>query len=98
MRPATEPMPTVQPKGVNMKPEAKKALDECYRILGTTPDKFRNLWAQSSPNERRVFCIIAGVPHHSIDYDWLGLDEEARQRITMRVTGMQKWLNTRLGQ
>jgi hypothetical protein len=33
--PATEPMPTGQIKGVNMNPHARKALDECYRILGT---------------------------------------------------------------
>lgn len=79
-----------------MTPQARKSLDECYRILGTSPDKFRNLWAQSSPNERRVFCMIAGVTPHLIDYDWLGLDLETRQRITMRVSGMRKWLNTRL--
>ena len=79
-----------------MKLEARQALDECYRILGTTPDKFRNLWTESAPNERRVFCMIAGVSTHYIDYDWLGLDLETRQRITMRVSGMRKWLNTRL--
>jgi hypothetical protein len=81
-----------------MTPQARKALDECYRILGTTPDKFRNLWTQSAPNERRVFCLIAGISPYYIDYDWLGLDPEHRQRITMRVSGMQKWLNHRLGQ
>lgn len=90
-------MPTGQIKGVNMNPHARKALDECYRILGTNPDKFRNLWTESAPNERRVFCMIAGVSTHYIDFDWLGLQDEHRQRITMKVSGLHKWLNNRLG-
>ena len=81
-----------------MTPAAQKSIDECYRILGTAPDKYRNLWTQSAPNERRVFCIIAGVSTHLIDFDWLGIDPEVRERITLRVSGMQKWLNLRLGQ
>lgn len=80
-----------------MESKASAALSECYRILGTTPDKFRNLWTESAPNERRVFCMIAGVSTHYIDYDWLGLQDEHRQRITMKVSGLHKWLNKRLG-
>jgi hypothetical protein len=77
---------------------AREALDKCYRILGTTPDPFRNLWTQAAPNERRVFCIIAGISTHNIDTDWLGLTPEQRDLITFKVRGMHKWLNQRLGQ
>lgn len=78
--------------------EARSALDKCYSILGTKPDPFRNLWTQAAPNERRVFCLIAGVPTYNIDTDWLGLKPEYREAITLKVRGLHKWLNSRLGQ
>lgn len=80
-----------------MQTHAKEALDKCFAILGTTPDPFRNLWAQAEPNERRIFCLVAGVPTHNIDRDWLGLSDEHRAQITMRVRGMRDWLNRKLG-
>ena len=81
-----------------METTARQALDKCFAILGTKPDPFRNLWTQAAPNERRVFCIIAGISTHHIDTDWLGLKPEAREAITLKVRGMHKWLNKRLGQ
>ena len=48
------------------------------------------------PNERRIFCIVAGVPVHNIDRDWLGLSIEHRAQITHKVKSMRDWLNRKL--
>lgn len=79
-----------------MQPTARESIDKCFAILGTQPDPFRNLWTQAEPNERRIFCIVAGVPVHNIDRDWLGLSIEHRAQITHRVKGMKDWLNRKL--
>ena len=95
--PATEQtMPVSSAEVTAMQPAAREAIDKCFAILGTKPDPFRNLWTQSSPNERRIFCLIAGVSTFHIDTDWLGLKPEQREQITNKVRGMQKWLNPRL--
>jgi len=80
-----------------MQDHATQALQKCYAILGTKPDPFRNLWTQAAPNERRVFCMIAGISTYNIDTDWLGLKPEVREQIENKVRGMHKWLNNRLG-
>ena len=80
-----------------MQPAAREAINKCFAILGTQPDRFRNLWTQADPNERRIFCIVAGVPTHNIDRDWLGLSSEHQAQIAHRVQGMKDWLNRKLG-
>ena len=80
-----------------MNETAQQAIARCYELLHTQPAPFRNLWTQAEPNERRIFCIVAGVPVHNIDRDWLGLSIEHRAQITHRVKGMKDWLNRKLG-
>ena len=77
---------------------ARKAIDDCYRILDRQPCRFRNLWTQSAPNERRIYCIIAAIPTHLADSHWDKLNSEYQTAIRTRVAGMHRWLNQKLRQ
>lgn len=77
---------------------AQKSIADCYRILNRQSCRYRNLWTQSAPNERRIFCIIAAIPSHLADSPWDKLNDEQQSAIRMRVAGMHRWLNQKLRQ